>query len=111
MSLKIGCTSFSTVFSVSECGINFIQIQWEDGDSFEQVCKAARLMFAKPFFADVVIIAYWHIWKQQNAAIFQSILPTFRSWKRGFIKEITMHMHRVKAKHFQNLSLWIDSVA
>ena len=89
---------------------NYLQIQWEDGDSFDQVFKAAREKFHTLLFAEVVIFASWHIWKQKNEAIFQNIMPTFRAWRRGFVHEITMHMHRVKAKHFQSLSSWIDSL-
>jgi hypothetical protein len=35
-----------------------------------------RSTFAKPFFAEVVILACWHIWKQMNEAIFQKVKPS-----------------------------------
>ena len=36
---------------------NYLHIQWENGDSFEQVFKQARVKFDKPFFPEVVILA------------------------------------------------------
>ena len=89
---------------------NYLQIQWEDGNSFQQVFQQARQRFQKPFFSEVVILACWHIWKQRNGAIFQQVMPRFRAWKRGFVNDITLHVHRVKAKHVQELSSWIDNL-
>jgi hypothetical protein len=90
---------------------NYLQIEWTDGDSYEEVFSAARKDFGKPFFAEVVILACWHIWKQRNEAIFQNILPSFRAWRRCFIHDATLHVHRVKAKHLNSLSSWIDSLS
>jgi hypothetical protein len=88
----------------------YLQIQWEPGDTFEEIFFAAKRKFQKPFFSEVVILALWHIWKQRNEAIFQGIMPTFRGWRRRFIHDATMHVHRVKAKHSDSFSRWIESL-
>jgi hypothetical protein len=89
---------------------SYLQIEWESGSSFEAIFMQARRKFNKPFFTEVVILAAWHIWKQRNEAIFQGILPTFRGWRRRFIHEVTLHMHRVKTKHTDIFSSWISSL-
>jgi hypothetical protein len=112
------CPTFSTedwMHLFFDCNFSvriwcYLQIEWEPGDTFEQIFFEAKRKFAKPFFTEVVILALWHIWKQRNEAIFQGILPTFRGWKRRFIHEATMHVHRVKAKHSDSFSRWIDSL-
>lgn len=90
---------------------NYLQIYWEPGDGFEQVFIRAGRAFNKPFFTDIVILAAWHIWKQRNEAIFQNVLPSFRSWRRNFIHDATMHEHRVWSKHAHNWSEWISSLS
>jgi hypothetical protein len=54
------------------------QVEWEPGDTLEEIFSVARNKFNKPFFSEVVMLAAWHIWKKRNEAIFQSILPSFR---------------------------------
>lgn len=88
----------------------YLQIEWEPGDSFHQVFDAARRKFGKPFFAEVVILACWHIWKQRNEAIFQKVMPSFRGWRARFIHEATLHKHRVRSKVLKDWSIWIDSL-
>jgi Fe-S cluster biosynthesis and repair protein YggX len=70
----------------------------------------ARKEFGKPFFTEVVILAAWHIWKQRNGMIFQHTRLSFRSWKRDFIHEISMHKHRIKEKMVTQLQAWIDTL-
>jgi hypothetical protein len=89
---------------------NYLQIQWEDGNSFQEVFSKAMRSFNQPFFTEVVILACWHIWKQRNEAIFQQILPSFRAWRSRFIHEATLHTNRMKAKHVGSFSAWISSL-
>ena len=88
ISQRIGCIFSSCNFSITIW--NYLQIQWEGGHSFKQVFVQARSRFNKTFFVEVVILASWHIWKQRNEAIFQNVMPSFRSRKRGFIYDITL---------------------
>jgi hypothetical protein len=89
---------------------NYLQIEWEPGPTLEVIVTAAMRKFNKPFFSEVVIIALWHIWKQRNDVIFQGIMPSFRGWKSRFVLDLSLHKHRVKEKHVQSLSRWIDSL-
>jgi hypothetical protein len=90
---------------------NYLQVEWEPGDTFEEIFFVAWKKFNKPFFSKVVMLAAWHIWKQRNEAIFQNILPSFRQWRRCFILDISLHKHRVvRDKHVDSLSRWIDSL-
>ena len=90
---------------------NYLQINWLPGNTFEQVFLSARKEFHKPFFAEVVILALWHIWKQRNDDIFRKIKPSFRSWKRGFVQDATMHWHRFGSKVAPQWSIWIDQLS
>ena len=88
----------------------YLQVDWVHGNSFEQVFFMAKRSFRQPFFTEVVILAAWNIWKQRNEAVFQNVLPSFRGWKRGFLHDITMLMHRVKVAHLHQYSSWIDTL-
>jgi hypothetical protein len=66
---------------------------WTQDDNIERMFIAARNTFSKPFFAEVVILACWHIWKQRNGAIFQKVKPSFRAWPIRYIHEATLHVH------------------
>ena len=89
---------------------NYLQIEWQEDNTFEGVFHRTRRRFDKPFFTEVVVLASWHIWKQRNEAIFQGVMPTFRGWKRAFIHDATLHVHRVKAKHLDSFSQWIETL-
>jgi Fe-S cluster biosynthesis and repair protein YggX len=98
---------FDCVFSMKVW--NYLQIDWSVGVTIEDKFIHARKEFGKPFFTEVVILGAWHIWKQRNGMIFQHTRPSFRSWKRDFIHEASMHKYRVKEKNVTQLQAWIDS--
>jgi hypothetical protein len=89
---------------------NYLQIEWTQHDTIEEMFIAARKVFSKPFFTEVIILACWHIWKQRNGAIFENIRPSFVSWKRQFVHEASLHVHRVKDKHSDMFKSWIDNL-
>ena len=41
---------------------------------------------------------------------FQNIFPSFRSWRRSFLREATLHVHRIKENHFDSFSKWVDNL-
>lgn len=88
----------------------YLQIEWGQEDTLENTVQHARNAFNKPFFFEVIIIACWHIWKQRNGAIFEGVMPTFRSWKAAFVHDITLHICRVKKAHQNILTQWIETL-
>jgi hypothetical protein len=86
------------------------QIDWMHGQDIQSVALRARVDFAKPFFMEVVILTCWNIWKRRNEKIFQYQRPSFQGWKRGFVHDIPMLVHRIKRKHLDDLVAWIGSL-
>jgi hypothetical protein len=75
---------------------SYLQVEWSQGDTIEEMFFKARKEFAKSFFFEVVILACWHIWKQRNNKVFEHIRP--------------LHVHGVKDKHSDSFKLWFDSL-
>ena len=70
----------------------------------------AKTIFSQPFFTEVIMLAYWNIWKQRNDKIFEAKKPSYAAWKREFIHDVSMLRHRIKAKHHAALLAWIGSL-
>jgi hypothetical protein len=47
-------------------------------------------------FMEVFIIGAWQIWKERNNFIFNRAIPSFTSWKIGFLDEATLQSNRMK---------------
>jgi hypothetical protein len=88
----------------------YLQIDWLQGQDIQTAATRARSDFGKPFFMEVVILACWNIWKQRNEKIFQYHRPSFQGWKKGFVHDISMLVHRIKRKHVDDLVAWIGSL-
>lgn len=69
---------------------------------------AARREFHHPFFTVVVFTAYWNIWTVRNAKIFNHERPRFSKWKSGFLHDISLLAHRIKASFRDDLLKWIS---
>jgi hypothetical protein len=47
----------------------------------------AKRHFKGPYFSEIVILAWWSIWKQRNGWIFKNISPTLEAGRLySFIK-------------------------
>ena len=90
---------------------NYLQISWPQGQDLQASVHAARQSFGQPFFMEVLILACWNIWKQRNEKIFEHQRPSFGGWKRRFIHDISMLVHRIKKKHLHLLVSWIGSLS
>jgi hypothetical protein len=66
--------------------------------TIEEIVHSAKAEFNKPFFYEIVMWSCWHIWKQRNGAIFENIRPSLAFWKRQFVHEASLHVHRVRDK-------------
>jgi hypothetical protein len=95
---------FSCPFS-KECW-NHLSINWNFGLNFQDMMKSARQHFPSSFFMEIFMIGTWLIWKQRNNLIFNRGLPTFQSWKAGFLQEASLQAFRMnpdKQCHFRAL--------
>uniref|UniRef100_A0A453ILD2 Reverse transcriptase zinc-binding domain-containing protein n=1 Tax=Aegilops tauschii subsp. strangulata TaxID=200361 RepID=A0A453ILD2_AEGTS len=57
---------------------NYLQVSWLDSNDMVQIALHARKKFNKPFFSEVVFLAWWNIWKVRNDRAFRHVNPTFR---------------------------------
>jgi hypothetical protein len=105
--LKIGHLFFECNFSTRIWA--YLQIFW-GGGSGPEMLQRAKNKFKGPCFTEIVILACWNIWKQRNDKIFRFINPTFRAWKYGFVKDVSLLKHRVKKCTVPLLSSWIDNL-
>jgi hypothetical protein len=75
-----------------------------------QIASAARRSSNKPFFVEVAFIGCWHIWKLRNAKIFRHERPTFATWRRNFIHDMLLRVHRFYGSKADNVKAWIDGL-
>ena len=91
---------------------NYLGISWlaQSNQSTFLMVSASKKEFNKPFFSEVVFIATWNIWTQRNGKIFRNEDPSFRSWRRNFVHDLSLLAHRIKCKYRDNLLAWIASL-
>ena len=73
-----------------------------------QVAKATREAFNKPFFSEVVFIAWWNIWMLRNAKCLKHERPSFARWRVGFIHDLTLLSYRINPRFRDELLRWFD---
>ena len=88
----------------------YLQIDWTLSDDLQTAVSRARSDFKQPFFTEVIMLAAWNIWKQRNGKIFEAKRPSFAAWRREFVHDISMLVHRIKTKHQSALKAWIGSL-
>ncbi|PNT72188.1 hypothetical protein BRADI_2g40965v3 [Brachypodium distachyon] len=71
-------------------------VEWSAGVDLKQIIIDTQRSFGHPFFVEVAAMSCWHIWKQRNRRIFEGIRPSFRSWRRDFVEDISLLQHRFK---------------
>jgi hypothetical protein len=104
---------FSCPFS-KECW-NHLHINWNFGINFQNMIKLAKQQFPSSFFMEIFMVGAWHIWMQRNNLIFNRGVPTFQSWKAGFLHEASLQAHRMSPdkqllfKYFLQLYRYIAS--
>ena len=87
-----------------------MQISWNQGNDLLAVAQHAKKSFAKPFFMEVALIACWNIWKLRNDRVFKAELPRFLVWKKRFIHDMLLHVHRFPEKNSSVVKSWIDGL-
>src|SRR4051812_17787708 len=86
----------------------YLQIDWTLGSDMVQVAKAAREAFNKPFFAEVVFIAWWNICMLRKAKCFKHQRPYFATWRVGLIHDLTLLSYMIKPRFKEELLRRID---
>ena len=89
---------------------SYLQIQWTNNNELQQIIQTAKASFGHSFFMEVLIVACRNIWLQRNGAIFRHEAPSFGRWKSGFIHDMSLLKHRMKAKLIPNFQSWLDSL-
>jgi hypothetical protein len=52
----------------------------------------------------------WHIWKERNNLVFHGFLPSVDSWKREFIIDLNLLVHRTKHQIHPFIASVVDFV-
>ncbi|PNT67527.1 hypothetical protein BRADI_3g28555v3, partial [Brachypodium distachyon] len=86
---------------------NYLQIQWSADVDLKQIIRDTQRSFGHPFFVEVAAMSCWHIWKQRNRCVFEGIRPSFRSWRRDFVEDISLLQHRFKPPWIAPFLLWL----
>ena len=91
---------------------NYLGISWQalPNQSTFMMASASKKEFNKPFFSEVVFIAASNIWTKRNGKIFRNEDPSFRSWRRNFVHDLSLLAHRIKCKYRDSLLAWIASL-
>ena len=86
---------------------NFIGIQWDCSRPISSRIAAAHQLFQGPCFMEVVMCAFWNIWRTRNDLIFKELQPSFARWKVLFQNDLLLHQYRIKPSSVQPLSRWV----
>lgn len=88
----------------------YLEIQWSQNLEFFQMVVLGRFRFAHWGLLEIFFLAAWHIWKQRNGLIFENIQPTFQSWESLFMREVLLHLCRMKDPIKQSISDWLQTL-
>jgi hypothetical protein len=62
-----------------------------------------------PFSMDIVILGSWSIWIIRNNKIFNDQEPRFNAWRVIYKQELEMLRYRMKKKHADIFSNWLQT--
>jgi hypothetical protein len=58
--------------------------------------EEARQAFNNDFFMEIFIIGALQIWKERNNLVFNWAIPSFRTWKIGFLDKAVLQSNRLR---------------
>lgn len=73
-----------------------------------QLMQWLTMRLSVPFFMDIVILMSWCIRTTRNEWIFNNIDPHVESTRSKFFRELTMMLHRAKAKYVDGIQTLIQ---
>jgi len=89
---------------------NYLQITWGANGSLHSCLQQAKDSFGQSFFMEVMLTASWCIWIVRNGKTFRNERPSFHSWRRHFVHDITLLSHRLQGDPKNRLISWINSL-
>lgn len=57
---------------------------------------------------DIITLMCWNIWKERNTRIFNLVDLLVKNYKRKFLKEMALVVHRAKNKSVDKHKEWIQ---
>ena len=63
-----------------------------------------------PFFMEIIILMSQSIWVTRNNCIFKNLDPSVDGFKRAFIAEMFLLLHRVKREMTTHINTWLQSL-
>jgi hypothetical protein len=99
---------FICLFS-EECAGDLFTLHGISGWIFFSMMEEARRNCHHGFFMEVFLIDCWLIWKQRNTFIFNRGLPSYHSWKVGFI-EAHLQSYRLNIAKKNDFTAFLSSL-
>jgi hypothetical protein len=85
-----------------------LRIQWSSAHGPDIMFERAKQSFQGQNFFEIATCALWGIWKQRNRLFFEKKIPSLQAWRAVFKKDMMLISYRVKAKHKDKLTEWIE---
>lgn len=100
---KLFRLSFECPFSLLYC--NLLNIHWNLSlQSLDMIIDAmdafGRAIFREAILREIMIVAYWSIWKHRNSIIFDNGSVALDRWKDNFREEPSVKGH---------LIIWVEN--
>jgi hypothetical protein len=74
-------------------------------ESFTYLKMKIKLSFSM----EIIILVAWGIWISRNNKNFNNQALSFQSWKAMYLQELTMMAHRMKKKHAETFTEWLQT--
>ena len=88
----------------------YLQIDWRASGSLHHCLQQVKASFGQPFFMEVMLTTAWCIWIVRNGKTFRNERPSFQSWRRHFVHDITLLSHRFQGDARNGLLTWIHTL-
>lgn len=98
---------FDCIFA-QECWLK-LGITWNSALELFDRFMQARSSHTTPFFAEVVMIAAWELWKLRNDRVFNRQDPTLVFWFSNFKSQCLLQPVRFKDDLRSSFYVWLDA--
>jgi hypothetical protein len=88
-----------------------LNISWQQYGNRLQITKQAKPQWARPMFMEIFIVGAWSVRKERNNFLFNNITPELESWKRRFIRDFSLLIHRTEEDLHPLISSFANSLS